>query len=62
MKVSLKCYCAFSIQVVFEGVRGRSYQGDIAVDDIVIKSGSCAPLKACSFEDVQMCGWTNEKR
>ena len=58
----LKMLLSFSIQVVFEGVRGSSYQGDIAVDDIVIKNGSCPPLKACSFEDVQTCGWTNEKR
>ena len=58
----LKEYCLFSLQVVFEGVRGRSFRGDIAIDDIVIKNGFCQALKACSFEDVQMCGWTNEKR
>ena len=26
---------------MFEGVRGRSYQGDIALDDITVKSGEC---------------------
>lgn len=50
------------VKVVFEGVRGKDYQGDIALDDIVIKDGFCPPLKECSFEDVNMCGWTNEKR
>ena len=50
------------VKVVFEGVRGKDYQGDIALDDIVIKDGFCPPLKECEFEDVNMCGWTNEKR
>ena len=26
---------------MFEGVRGRSYQGDIALDDIMVKCGEC---------------------
>ena len=56
------CDCSFSKQVVFEGVRGISYQGDIAIDDIVMKNGVCPLKKACSFEDVKMCGWTNDKR
>ena len=50
------------VKVVFEGVRGKGYQGDIALDDIVIKDGFCPPLKECEFEDVNLCGWTNEKR
>ena len=54
--------CSSSKQVVFEGVRGTSYQGDIAIDDIVMKNGVCPLKKACSFEDVKMCGWTNDKR
>ena len=54
--------CSFSKQVVFEGVRGTSYQGDIAIDDIVMKNGVCPLKKACSFEAVKMCGWTNDKR
>ena len=47
---------------MFEGVRGKSYRGDIAVDDIAVKDGFCPPLKECTFEDVRMCGWTQEKR
>ena len=27
---------------MFEGVRGASYKGDISVDDIELKAGSCA--------------------
>lgn len=50
------------VKVVFEGVRGKGYHGDIALDDIVIKDGFCPPLKECAFEDINMCGWTNEKR
>ena len=28
-------------QIVFEGVRGNSYQGDIAIDDIKLTNGIC---------------------
>ena len=27
---------------MFEGVRGANYKGDISVDDIELKDGSCA--------------------
>ena len=29
------------MQIVFEAVRGVSYRGDIALDDIAIRDGSC---------------------
>ena len=32
----------FCVQLVFEGVRGSSFSGDIAIDDIQLKDGSCA--------------------
>ncbi|XP_070534302.1 MAM and LDL-receptor class A domain-containing protein 1-like isoform X2 [Ptychodera flava] len=32
---------AMAYQVVFEGVHGGSYQGDIAIDDVLIQDGSC---------------------
>ena len=32
-------------QVVFEGVVGRSYGGDIAVDDIKLTPGQCPPAR-----------------
>ena len=35
----------FSVcQVVFEGIRGRGYQGDIAIDDIAFTVGTCVVL------------------
>ena len=30
-------------QIVFEGVRGLSYSGDIAIDDVKMIKGYCAP-------------------
>lgn len=31
-----------SHQIIFEGVRGKSFEGDIAIDDFSLTSGSCA--------------------
>ena len=33
--------CFFSWQIVFEGVVGKSYQGDIAIDDLKLVKGLC---------------------
>ena len=30
------------VQVTFEGVRGNSYRGDIAIDDVSVRPGSCS--------------------
>lgn len=46
------------LQVVFEGVKGTSYTGDIAIDDVKIMSGSCPAPGDCSFEN-GLCTWTN---
>lgn len=45
-------------KVLIEGVRGTGYQGDIAIDDVVITNGRCAPAGSCNFEQ-GLCGWTN---
>lgn len=29
------------LQIIFEGVRGTSYEGDIAIDDVTLKKGDC---------------------
>ena len=44
--------------VLFEGVRGTSYEGDIALDDLDIVDGSCPTSKECDFEG-GLCGWKN---
>ena len=28
-------------QLIFEGIRGKSYHGDIAIDDVSVAAGSC---------------------
>lgn len=45
-------------KVVFEGIKGTSYTGDIAIDDVKIMNGSCPTPGDCSFDD-GMCTWTN---
>ncbi|RNA26976.1 MAM and LDL-receptor class A domain-containing 2-like [Brachionus plicatilis] len=47
-------------QVVLEGIVGRSFTGDIAVDDIEIETGPCPPEGFCDFED-GFCGFYNTK-
>ncbi|XP_060565391.1 uncharacterized protein LOC132724541, partial [Ruditapes philippinarum] len=39
--------------IVFEGIIGDGYRGDIAIDDISIRSGSCSD---CDFND-DFCNW-----
>lgn len=43
------------------GVRGSSYSGDIAIDDIMVKDGACSATVSCDFEVnyPQYCGWKN---
>ena len=33
---------SFLFQIVFEGIRGEGYQGDIAIDDIHFVNGICS--------------------
>ena len=42
---------------MFEGVRGKTYQGDIALDDINLKSGECLlPGKLYNKNSCSMIG------
>lgn len=66
----------FFEQVVFEGICGASFQGDIAIDDITILNTGCLTLPAaavpptvpptppmpvnCTFES-GLCNWRNLK-
>lgn len=45
-------------QVVFEGIRGSGYQGDIAIDDVELKDNVCPPPGDCNFE-TGTCNWVN---
>lgn len=45
---------------MFEGVRGRTITGDIAIDDIQITEGACTPPGYCDFES-SFCLWQNDK-
>lgn len=35
------CLCLLPEQIVFEGIRGPSFEGDIAIDDVSITIGKC---------------------
>lgn len=43
----------------FESEYGIGYLGDLALDDIIVRDGSCAPLGSCSFESIDFCTWHN---
>ena len=40
-------------QIVFEGIRGSSYFGDIAIDDVKVTTGSCPSCK----KTLWLSGW-----
>ena len=44
--------------LVFEGVGGSGYQGDIAIDDVELLDNACPPPGDCNFEK-GMCTWLN---
>lgn len=62
----------YTFQVVFEGVIGDGYFGDIGLDDITLKPGACASLTTpapsgppsltltCNFEQKDMCQFTQD--
>jgi hypothetical protein len=45
---------------VFEGIRGTSITGDIAIDDLLIQDGTCKQPGYCDFE-TDFCTWSNMK-
>jgi len=48
---------AGKFQVVFEGVIGSNYEGDISIDDISVSPAPCPSYGSCSFEQ-DFCTWT----
>nr|XP_054757010.1 MAM and LDL-receptor class A domain-containing protein 2-like [Lytechinus pictus] len=47
-------------RVYIEGVAGDGYQGDIAIDDVIISDGPCPELLFCDFEDITICNYVND--
>ena len=45
-------------QIIFEGITGTSYRGDIAIDDVMVTDGPCPDPGNCDFER-DLCGYTN---
>jgi hypothetical protein len=45
-------------KIVFEGIVGKSFQGDISLDDLSSVMGKCPPEKNCDFE-ADLCGYNN---
>lgn len=51
-----------SSQVIFEGVTGTSYTGDIAIDDVEIMDGAC-PLPGVFVNQLHWpCNWLRPYR
>ena len=57
-RIDLPTGSNFQFSLIFEGIVGSSSSGDIALDDISVKYGSCPQSYFCDFE-TDMCGWTN---
>ncbi|XP_033638977.1 MAM and LDL-receptor class A domain-containing protein 1-like [Asterias rubens] len=58
--IQLTFKAAHDYQIIVEGVCGADYQGDIAIDDVLLTTGSCPKAGLCDFE-LDMCGWSNDK-
>ena len=52
----------FIQQLLFEGVRGASFAGDIAIDDFKLMDGACNQPAYCDFEKDDWCTWTNSDK
>lgn len=49
----------FSEYVIYPvATKGASFQGDIAIDDVVVTPGTCPQRGSCDFE-TSTCGYTN---
>ena len=53
-------YSTTTTKVQIEAVRGLDYQGDIALDDVVVKDNQCPAATFCDFEDTTLCGWSHK--
>ena len=39
-------------QLIFEGIVGPGFTGDMAIDDVIIQPGKCQPYGGCNFDNV----------
>jgi len=46
-KISKSLFVVF--QLIFEGVRGENWRGDIAIDDVIIIQGVCSTSKLKTY-------------
>ncbi|XP_071956928.1 MAM and LDL-receptor class A domain-containing protein 1-like [Antedon mediterranea] len=52
---------ANTFYIVFEGVRGDDFMGDISLDDLQVSDGECPPRTFCDFQEDDICGYTQDK-
>lgn len=50
----------FFVKIYFEGVVGKSYRGDISLDDVWLEEKPCPPAGSCTFE-LGLCTWQNQR-
>ncbi|XP_072014818.1 MAM and LDL-receptor class A domain-containing protein 1-like [Amphiura filiformis] len=46
-------------EIIFEGIMGNSWGGDIAIDDVALSEGTCPASNECEFT-LDFCGWMND--
>lgn len=53
---------SYDYRVIFEGVVGKSYQGDVAIDDVLLSARTCPVAGNCDFEngDFELCTYMNK--
>ncbi|XP_041460949.1 MAM and LDL-receptor class A domain-containing protein 1-like [Lytechinus variegatus] len=47
-------------RVVYEAIKGRSFTGDIAIDDLDLIEGQCKGTHTCDFQSDDLCGYQQE--
>ncbi|XP_035387783.1 MAM domain-containing glycosylphosphatidylinositol anchor protein 1 isoform X3 [Electrophorus electricus] len=57
-KASVVVYPGGPFQVVFEGIRGDGYEGDIAIDDVSVTKGKCKQDKQSETDVLPGSAWS----
>nr|XP_054757011.1 MAM and LDL-receptor class A domain-containing protein 1-like [Lytechinus pictus] len=50
----------YAFRVIYEAVRGSSFTGDIALDDLDLYEGDCKAAHACDFQSPDLCQYTQD--